>query len=180
MALAYQEYYTHKDYQQWEGAWELIEGMPYAMAPSPSVTHQTVGLNIATAIKEQLNRMRGNCDKCCVLMETDWLVSNDTVVRPDVMVICQPIGEKVMLTPELIIEVVSSSSTKRDEMMKFALYQKEGVLYYILVYPDKQLAKVYFNRMAEFNKIGSYTSDSAELVMGQCKIMIDFSLVWRK
>jgi len=46
MALAYQEYYTFEDYQQWEGDWELIEGMPYAMAPSATVTHQTVGLNI--------------------------------------------------------------------------------------------------------------------------------------
>jgi hypothetical protein len=53
MALAYQEFYTLDDYLQWEGNWELIEGMPYAMAPSPSVTHQTVGLNIAANIKER-------------------------------------------------------------------------------------------------------------------------------
>jgi len=41
-------------------------------------------------------------------METDWQVSNDTVVRPDVMVICQPIDEKVTVTPEVCIEVVLS------------------------------------------------------------------------
>ncbi len=95
MVLAYQEYYTDKDYQQWEGDWELIEGMPYAMAPSPSVTHQTVGLNIATTIKEQFNKAHDNCDKCCVLMETDWLVSNDTVVRPDVMVFVSLLMKKL-------------------------------------------------------------------------------------
>ncbi len=44
-------------------------------------------------------------------METDWQVSNDTVVRPDTMVICQKVDEKVLVTPELIIEVVSSTST---------------------------------------------------------------------
>ncbi len=32
MSLSYQEYYTFDDYQQWSGDWELIEGMPYAMA----------------------------------------------------------------------------------------------------------------------------------------------------
>jgi hypothetical protein len=37
MALAYQEYYTLDDYQQWDGNWELIAGMPYALPPSPSV-----------------------------------------------------------------------------------------------------------------------------------------------
>ena len=116
MALAYQEYYTLNDYQDWEGEWELIEGMPYAMAPSPTVTHQTVSFNIATNIKEQFNNENGGCDKCCILMETDWYVSNDTVVRPDVMVVCQSVDEKVMVTPEVVVEIVSTSSTKRDEV----------------------------------------------------------------
>ncbi|MEO1923214.1 MAG: Uma2 family endonuclease, partial [Nautiliaceae bacterium] len=30
-----EELYTVKDYEQWEGDWELIEGRPYAMAPAP-------------------------------------------------------------------------------------------------------------------------------------------------
>jgi hypothetical protein len=58
---------------------------------------QTVGLNIAANIKEQFNTKPDGCDCCSVLMETDWQVSNDTVVRPDVMVICQEINETVMV-----------------------------------------------------------------------------------
>ncbi|WP_404360188.1 hypothetical protein [Methylotuvimicrobium sp. KM1] len=54
MPLAYQEHYTVDDYQQWEGNWELIEGMPYTMTPSPSVTHQIVAFNIVTSIKNAL------------------------------------------------------------------------------------------------------------------------------
>ncbi|SMG66609.1 protein containing DUF820 [methanotrophic bacterial endosymbiont of Bathymodiolus sp.] len=179
MALAYQEFYTLDDYLQWEGNWELIEGMPYAMAPSPSVTHQTVGLNIAANIKEQFNTKPDGCDCCSVLMETDWQVSNDTVVRPDVMVICQEINETVMVTPELIVEVVSTSSTKRDEVMKFDLFQREGVLNYILVYPEKRLAKIYQNKVSGFKKRGDYSTDLVELNIGKCRFEIDFSLVWR-
>jgi len=179
MALAYQDYYTLEDYQHWVGNWELIEGMPYAMAPSPTVTHQTVAFNIARKIKEQFDSKEGTCDKCCVLMETDWQVSNDTVVRPDVMIVCQSIDERVTITPDVIIEVVSESSTKRDEVMKFDLYQREGVMYYILVYPEKNLVKVYFNMSVGFKKLADSCDGNAEFNIGTCSFLIDFSLIWR-
>jgi Uma2 family endonuclease len=179
MALAYQEYYTFDDYQHWRGDWELLEGMPYAMTPSPTVSHQTVGFNIASEIKAVLNNKRSHNDKCCILMETDWQVSNDTVVRPDVMVVCQNIDEKVMVTPELIIEVVSLSSTKRDEVMKFDLYQREGVLYYILAYPDKRLAKIYHNEVGGFRKSGDYSTETVEFNIRECSFSVDFGLIWR-
>ena len=179
MALAYQEYYTLDDYQQWQGDWELIAGMPYAMAPSPTVTHQTVSLNIASTIKEQLSDNQSCCNKCSILIETDWQVSNDTVVRPDVMMVCQDIDEKVIVTPELIIEVVSSSSIKRDEVMKFDLYQRENVLYYILAYPEKRLAKIYQNQSTGFRKLADSCTDTVEFDIGKCGFTVDFSLIWR-
>ncbi len=179
MALAYHEYYTFDDYQQWKGEWELFNGMPYAMAPSPSVTHQMVSLNIASKIKEEFNNKEDSCGNCTVLMETDWLVSNDTVVRPDVMVICQEIDEKVSVPPELIVEVVSLSSTKRDESMKFDLYQREGVLYYILVYPEKRIAKVYQNKTGGFKRLDTHCTAIFDLDLRQCHFSIDFSLIWR-
>ncbi len=179
MTLAYQEYYTLDDYQQWKGEWELIQGMPYAMAPSPSVTHQTVSFNIASKIKEEFNQKKSCHGNCFILMETDWLVSNDTVVRPDVMLVCQKIDEKVLVTPELIVEVVSASSIKRDEEMKFDLYRREGVLYYILAYPEKRLAKIYQNKEEGFKKLGDYCSDKVDINIGTCGFTIDFDAVWR-
>lgn len=179
MAIAYQDYYTVEDYQSWQGDWELIAGMPYAMTPSPSVTHQAVGLNIAAQLKQNLADGPHDCGGCSVLMETDWQVSNDTVVRPDVMVICQEVGEKVVVTPELIVEVVSSSSTRRDEVMKFELYQQEGVLFYILLYPDNRLAKVYHNDVGGFRKTADYGNEIAEFTFKRCGFPIDFSTVWR-
>ena len=179
MAIAYQDYYTFEDYQHWQGDWELIEGMPYAMTPSPTVTHQTVGFNVASQIKLNLNNQSNHCENCSVLMETDWQVSNDTVVRPDVMVICQEVGEKVEVTPELIIEVVSPSSTRRDEVMKLALYQHEGVFIYILVYPEKHLAKVYQNNPGSFRKSGDYSTEKVEFMIQECALSIDFNSIWR-
>lgn len=176
MTLAYQEFYTADDYSRWEGNWELIGGMPYAMSPSPSVTHQTLSFNLATSLKNSLDTKSKikQCDDCIVLMETDWQISNDTIVRPDVMVVCQTIGEKVLVTPSLVVEVVSSSSTKRDELMKFELYQQEGVLYYILAYPEKRLAKAYINRDGYFTKFGDYSCETVEFDNYGCSLSAQF------
>lgn len=32
--------YSYADYAQWEGNWELINGYPHAMSPSPALKHQ--------------------------------------------------------------------------------------------------------------------------------------------
>ncbi|MBU1668674.1 hypothetical protein KKC13_09655 [bacterium] len=36
------EYYTYDDYCLWEGNWELISGVPLAMAPAPMINHQII------------------------------------------------------------------------------------------------------------------------------------------
>ncbi len=33
-------YYTYEDYCRWEGRWELIDGIPFAMSPAPTPRHQ--------------------------------------------------------------------------------------------------------------------------------------------
>ena len=81
MVLAYQEYYTLEDYQHWEGDWELIKGMPYAMTPSPSVTHQTISGNFLSQIKSNTQNKHKTCDHCYVLMETDWQISKTCGVK---------------------------------------------------------------------------------------------------
>ena len=50
------ERYTYKDYLTWDDdtSWELINGIPYNMSPSPSLRHQTVLLELAGEIREFL------------------------------------------------------------------------------------------------------------------------------
>ena len=176
--FAYQEYYSTTDYEQWKGDWELMGGMPYAMSPSPSVSHQSVATKLTAQLVNVLITDNKTCETCTVLMETDWYVSNDTVVRPDVLVVCRKIGEKVMVAPDLIVEVVSPTSSKRDEVMKFELYHREGVSYYILAYPDIRMAKVYRNHTSGYSKVGDYSSERSTFEIKSCSFSIDFSTVW--
>ncbi len=169
-------HYTWEDYRRWEGDWELIEGVPYAMAPSPTTSHQLIRIEITHQLYESLQA----CDDCQVLDETDWIVADDTVVRPDVMVICGEIeGDWPTRTPSLIFEVVSPSTAVRDEKLKFELYQREGVRHYVLVYPQHRLAKVYrleSGRLIKRRDVGRERLDFD--LDGGCRIDFDFARIW--
>ncbi len=39
IAEKYRPHYTYDEYCQWEGRWQLIEGMPSAMSPLPVPEH---------------------------------------------------------------------------------------------------------------------------------------------
>lgn len=175
-ALEYSEHYTKADYALWEGEWELIAGTAYAMAPSPSVTHQSV----ATKIAAELQTKSAHCDACMVLSETDYAIADDTVVRPDILLICKPIEEAVNKTPEIIFEVLSAATTRRDETVKFDLYEREGVRYYVIVHPQNRVAKLYRRyEDGRFVKQGDFTKEAFRFEIDACTFDFDFSKIWR-
>jgi len=171
------ETYTVKDYLQWEGDWELIYGQPMAMAPSPSVTHQAMNMAIARQLDESLD----DCQNCQALFEIDIEFAEDTVVRPDVLVICyHPEGERLTRAPSLIFEVISPNAARRDEVIKFDLYRKEGVIFYVLVYPDSKKAKVWQLVEGEYRKVGDFHDEQHCFELPGCAIDFDFSRIWKR
>ena len=176
LAQKYIELYTLDDYRHWEDNWELIYGYPYAMAPSPLVTHQTINMKIARQLSEKLD----NCPKCQALFEIDWEISSDTVVKPDMLVICYEPDEKITKKPEIIFEIASKSTVKRDETLKYELYQQEGVEFYVIVYPKKRVAKLYQLKEGRYIKVQDFSDELYEFNLEKCKIAFDFSKIWRK
>ena len=136
-------HYTYKDYEKWEGDWELIRGIPYAMAPSPAWQHQSFGGRFVSAFLIALQKVKDIC-QCEILYETDWKVSEDTVVRPDVMVVCEPInGDYVTNPPALILEILSPSTVLKDRNTKFNLYKAYGVRYYLIADIGKKSIEIF-------------------------------------
>lgn len=135
--------YTYKDYEKWEGDWELIRGIPYAMSPALTWQHQEFGSRFITAFSNALSENQNNCD-CKVLYESDWVVSEDTVVRPDVMIVCEEIkGNFVSNPPSLILEILSPATILKDRNTKFNLYQAYGVRYYLIADIGKRLVEIF-------------------------------------
>ena len=140
-APQYRPHYTVADYRQWPGDWELWSGVPVAMTPSPFGPHQAVAARLARLLGNELERV--GCD-CEVLHEIDWLVSDDTVVRPDVLVLCGELPpEHVMKPPVLIAEVISPSTAAKDREAKYELYRQQGVDHYLILHPTEQTLEAY-------------------------------------
>ncbi len=176
LAEKYLPNYTVEDYLQWEGDWELIEGVPYAMAPSPVWKHQRIVSLLVRTIDEQLENCSADCQ---VSQEVDWIVNENTVVRPDVVVVCGKVEDFIKTTPEVIFEVVSKSTAIRDEQLKFELYEREKVKYYALVYPNLKKMRVFKLTNNRYEKI--FDSDRGSFRFDlECPFTVNLEQLWRR
>ncbi|HEO64709.1 MAG TPA: Uma2 family endonuclease, partial [Spirochaetes bacterium] len=67
-------HYVYEDYERWEGRWELVHGIPYAMSPSPIFHHQAVSDNIIQELRSVLKK----CKLCRAVSALDWIIAEDT------------------------------------------------------------------------------------------------------
>jgi len=178
MSVASLLHYTYDDYAKWEGEWELIDGIPVSMAPAPAKIHQRLAGGIFMALNEG---MKDECALCEVLYEVDWKVTEETILRPDIVLACDDEHE-VYLTkaPKIIVEILSPATAKKDETVKFDIYEAEGVQYYILVYPNDLKAKVYSLKDGRYIKVGDFTHETLEFDDFDCDISLDFEKVFKK
>ncbi len=172
----YLPHYTYEDYRYWEGEWELIEGIAYAMSPAPSVTHQEINLTIGSLVKQALK----GCKHCKALPEVDWKVDNDTVVQPDTLVVCnlKERGAYLSQTPEMIFEVLSPSTKKKDRNLKYHLYASEGVKYYIMVDPAGMFAEVYKLDGSIYRLEGEFKTEDYTFEIEECRFDFSFEEVF--
>ena len=132
--------YTVEEYLGWEGDWELWRGVAVAMTPSPFGVHQRIARNLILELHRSLQLEGCGCE---VIHELDWLVDHNTVVRPDVMVLCDGIPHgHVTTVPSLIAEVVSPSTERKDRTVKRELYEMEGVACYIIADPETSTLEI--------------------------------------
>jgi len=146
--------FTYADYKEWEldegERYEIINGVAYAMS-GPNTRHQAILIELSSQFHEYL---RG---KPCKAFPSPYDVrlfyeedeSDDTVVQPDIIVICDKdkIGpEGCRGAPDLVIEILSPSNTAIEMERKFTLYREAGVREYWIVDPINSRLKVYFFR----------------------------------
>jgi Uma2 family endonuclease len=178
LKLEYMPHYTYEDYCLWEGDWELISGIPYAMAPAPApiIRHQEINLNIGVELKLKLK----NCKQCTVLPEVDWKIDDDTVVQPDNLVVCdlKHKGKYLSQVPSIIFEVLSPSTRSKDENLKFDLYQENGVKYYVLVDLQTSSAKTYELVDGHYVLQETFRDKIFSFDLVDCKFDFSFERVW--
>jgi Uma2 family endonuclease len=169
--------YTYEDYKLWEGDWELMGGIPVAMSPSPMRKHQSIASEIIRQLANQLE----DCSMCEVLGEIDYKINENTILRPDIALTCKETNDTYLTkAPEIIVEIISKTTAKRDEVYKFKLYEAEKVNYYIIIYPDDLRAKVYKLEGKEYDKQGDFSSEKYIFQEIICKVELDFEKVFKR
>ena len=132
-ALRYTPHYTVEDYQQWKGDWELWYGVAVSMSPAPFGPHELVVSRLVQLFRNQIEQHVCTCE---VYAGLDWIVSNDTVVRPDVMIVCGEQPPRYLERPPILaVEVLSRSTASKDQHQKRELFQHQGVKYYLIADP---------------------------------------------
>jgi len=155
------ETYTYFDYRHWpeDVRYELIDGVAYLMAPAPALEHQEVAGEIYYQLRRALEGR--SCSPFIAPVdvrlpragESDDLV--DTVVQPDVLVVCDPDKldrRGVRGAPDLVVEVLSPGTASHDHVHKRRVYERAGVAEYWLVHPGDRLLTVYRLARGEYGK----------------------------
>ena len=133
-------HYTYNDYVHWEGQWELIHGIPYAMSPLPVPKHQRIGGNLLAEFRQQMKK----CQHCHVYQPIDYHISDDTIIQPDILVVCGKIEKKFLdFAPSLVVEILSPSTALKDRHSKFSIYETQQVKYNLIISPDLEEVEVY-------------------------------------
>ena len=168
--------YTYADYCTWgeDERWELIDGIAYAMAPAPARKHQKITGKIYYQLAHFL---RGNSCEVYISpfdVRLNAATKDDTVVQPDIVVVCDEsklddcgcVG-----APDMVVEVLSPSTSMRDRLMKFEKYRQVGVREYWIVDPESKIVETHILKDGEYTK-NAYGDDDVVpvFVLDGCNI----------
>ena len=145
-------HHTYADYLTWPEnvRYEIIDGIAYLMAPAPARVHQEFVGDLYHQVRTALDGApcRAYIAPFDVRLpradEDDARV--DTVVQPDLLVVCDPakLDERGMRgAPNWVVEVLSPATAAHDQTVKLAAYERAGVPEVWLVHPTDRTVTIY-------------------------------------
>ena len=165
--------YSYSDYLTWkfEGYVELLRGKISKMA-APSRNHQRIGGRIFSILDMYLEKSR--CQAFVApfdvrLLDQKKIENNNrniySVVQPDVCVICdeKKLDDKGCEgSPDLIVEILSPSTKKKDLEDKYELYEFNGVQeYWIVSVNDETITVFDLNEQGKYQLRKIYADDES-------------------
>ena len=168
-------HYTYQDWEQWEGQWELIEGIPHAMSPLPVPKHQ----KIAMALGSEFTVALKICKDCTAYQPIDYRITDDTILQPDMLVVCGEITKKFLdFAPALVVEILSPATALKDRHSKYSIYESQGIHYYLIISPDTEEVEVYKLNNGAYSLEQKGKNFSYHFSIGSCTATIDFKEIW--
>jgi len=145
---------------------ELIDGEHY-VTPSSNTKHQRVSINLTVLIGGWLEQ-----HPVGQLFHApfDVVFSHYDVVEPDLLYLSNAraadalTAKHVRGVPELVVEIGSPGTRKRDETIKRRLYERTGVTEYWIVDPEKDAIRVHRREGDDFSRVSELSADSGDVL----------------
>ena len=155
LSLDMNKRYSYADYLTWidDKSRELINGFIKMMSPAPRVVHAKVSHRLSVYLGLYVMKNKCNCEVFAAPFDVRLPKQGetaddkiDTVVQPDICVICDlsKLDERGCCgAPDMIVEIVSPSTIRNDVVDKFALYEASGVKEYWIVHPKDKAINIF-------------------------------------
>ena len=122
---------------------ELIDG-ELIVSPSPNRTHAEIIVALVFLLEGRIRQQKSGR----IYLDTDVIFTSETVRRPDIAYfgqakLKQMVGQRLILAPDLAVEILSPSNPEDDRINKFHLYQSHGVGHYWIFDPVAQTAECF-------------------------------------
>lgn len=150
--LTYEDYAKTPDDERWE----LIDGELF-MSPSPKRAHQRSQMTLGS----RMSFFADENDLGEVYSDFDVVLSDTDTVRPDLLFVSKErlhiiTADNVQGAPDLVVEIRSESTARRDWTTKRDLYERHGVREYWLVDPEAATVAVLLLENGELKVSGVY------------------------
>ena len=173
--------YTLTDYYQIpdERRVELIDGVIYDMS-APGCDHQLIAGLIHARLLAHVSSRKGTCLPMISPVDVQLDCDEKTMVQPDVVVVCdrsKVIRRCIYGAPDLVIEILSPSTRRKDVTIKLNKYIAAGVREYWIIDPDQCRVLVYDFSAAIYPVIYGFDAKIPVAIWdGDC--VIDFQEVY--
>ena len=160
---------------------ELINGVLYDMG-SPDIFHQTIITEVYSQISSVLKSSKGDCAVFVAPMDVCFdLEDKKDRPQPDLLVACDKhkyLNEtgRILGVPDMVMEVVSTSSRSKDRVVKLNKYLEKGVREYWIVDPAFQEILAYNFSGRPFLKRYTF-NDTIPLNIFGGKVSVDFKAI---
>jgi Uma2 family endonuclease len=159
--------------------YEILEG-ELVMTPAPSTRHQRISRNLGFLIHGHV-RASGAGEVLHAPFDVVFHVS--TIAQPDLVYFSKDRSDLISSRgaegpPDLVVEILSPTTARRDRIKKFRIYAKFGVQWYWIIDPDNQTIEEYERTGDSFVRRGECEGDEVFKPLLFPDLEIDLADVW--
>ncbi len=144
---------------------EIIDGELY-VTPAPVIKHQAVSGNLYFLLRLHL---REHPVGRLFSAPCDVIFSDSDIVQPDIIYVSNErsgiiTDKNIRGAPDLLIEILSESYRRNDEVIKRKLYERYGVDEYWIVDPVVETIKIYRREASAYQRVAELSNESGDVL----------------